>query len=73
MSCFRGEAAPASLKPLAGLIGPPLELCCFRGEAAPASLKRAGSAVGGHTWTEFPGRSCPGLIEAVPPGGGAVP
>ena len=66
---FRGEAAPASLKrdSVPGRLassGPPN----FRGEAAPASLKRA-QAIGvglgpSDNATGFPGRSCPGLIEA---------
>ena len=63
--CFRGGAAPASLKQVIALrVHQGVDLG-FRGVIAPASLKQWN-----HWWhrphwsSRFPGRHCPGLIEA---------
>ena len=60
---FRGVVAPASLKrQLFSLVG--YGLRCFRGVVAPASLKHTRSRKRKPGLQEFPGRCCPGLIEA---------
>ena len=60
---FRGEAAPASLKHDAEELDSGITNS-FRGEAAPASLKRGRVGALSPPRSRFPGRSCPGLIEA---------
>ena len=64
---FRGEAAPASLKrsrPRQWRARSAVS-AHFRGEAAPASLKHdPGGHRLGRGQRAFPGRSCPGFIEA---------
>ena len=69
---FRGEAAPASLKPDRAARGRHRKHRDFRGEAAPASLKLAAGRSFATRRTVFPGRSCPGLIEAGIPATGRL-
>ena len=61
---FRGVVAPASLKPLL-LRQVSYDACNrFRGVVAPASLKPASPGLWRPRSASFPGRCCPGLIEA---------
>ena len=60
---FRGVVAPASLK-LDGLYFHVHAPADFRGVVAPASLKLRAMKVEHQLGFRFPGRCCPGLIEA---------